>query len=686
MSIQFFYIIYWIVPDKILLMKNRLNLTSFSQGLVTCLAGTLLAHASANASLVVTKGDGTGEIRITATNPSDNACGAEIDLGDGKTHKRRLEAKEQWQLQHVFNADGNFKVNLSGVFVTRGLRSVTACDLKQDVVVNVSGGQATVSTQTTNSAAAPAATPATQATAATKPQSAPSPGESADLLLFYRKDSDKFRFITTIDGTRKLDSVDRLLSGYQLCYILQPDAYRGLGGPEAQRSLNNEVSRTVNALAGNRQIRNTLMECVRNGQFVGASYADVVAVQRRIVPDLKAVREFAGFEPFSEVKYDTLAQAVSRRQQAAAQRNQDVATWTTEINTLSEVNSLDKVGSITLSAPRGERESIKACTLEYSGTQGQAVVAYGNNLIGYTSPTFRTQVSDLRATFNAHQPYANVYKSIDNFYVDYQKDPTKCNIFVDFPKNLKTLISAMERDRKGVPFDINNLVSTMELREAWAKKQGYENLAASEFASQIRGNAESLKNLAEKGIRDKPEFDRNVLEMRTAKYSDNSTVEDVLTYLNDKAAAAQKRGATALSIRDERATAQRVEAERRNQEEQRRRAAYAKEFPYTATINCGMNGRHINIMACMSGSGSLKSQLELTNGSEYKMFQAWDVAQQAGRETSEGVVIPLRSSFKIKVQNVNETLILTVKVVNNATGIETFTKSAARFGVVYVGN
>ncbi len=671
-------------------MKNLLNLTSFSQALLTCLAGTLFAHASANASLVVTKGDGTGEIRITATNPSDSACGAEIDLGDGKTHKRRLEPKEQWQLQHAFNADGNFKVNLSGVFVTRGLRSVTACDLKQDVVVNVSGGQATFITPTPNSAAAPAATPAAtpaaQATAATKPQSTPSPGESADLLLFYRKDSDKFRFITSIDGTKKLDSVDRLLRGYQLCYILQPDAYRGLGGPEAQRSLNNEVSRTVNALAGNRQIRNTLMECVRNGQFVGASYADVVAVQRRIVPDLKAVREFAGFEPFSEVKYDTLAQAVSRRQQAAAQRTQDVATWTTEINTLSEVNSLDKVGSVTLSAPRGERESIKACTLEYSGIQGQAVVAYGNNLIGYTSPTFRTQVSDLRATFNANQPYSNVYKSIDNFYVDYQKDPTKCNIFVDFPKNLKTLISAIERDRKGVTLDINNLVSTMELREAWAKKQGYENMAASEFASQIRGNAESLKNLAEKGIRDKPEFDRVVLEMSAAKYSNNSTVEDVLTYLNDKATAAQKRGATALSIRDERATAQRVEAERRNQEEQRRRAAYAKEFPYTATINCGMNGRHINIMACMSGSGSLKSQLELTNGSEYKMFQAWDVAQQAGRETSEGVVIPLRSSFKIKVQNVNETLILTVRVVNNATGIETFTKSAARFGVVYVGN
>lgn len=670
-------------------MIKLFSFPKWSSAFWACLVLVAVQDASANAALVIAKGEGTGQVRITATNSSNNACGAEINLGDGKTQKKRLEPKEQWQLEHAYSADGKFTVTLSGVFVTRGLRSVTACELQQEVVVNVSGGQATASA---SPSPAPSTTsvPATPSAPVTAAQSQSgqmaSPGESADLVLFYRKESDKLRFVTSIDGIKKLDSVDRLLNGYQLCYILKPDSYRGLGGADAQRSLNNEVSRTVNTLAGNRQIRNTLTECIRNGQFVGASYADVVAVQRSVVPDLKAVREFAGFEPFAEVKYDTLAQSATRRQQASAQRTLDVVTWTAEINTLSELNSLDKVGSITLSAPTSERESIKVCTLEYSGIQGQAVTAYGNSLIGYTSPAFRTQASDLRATFNANQPYSNVYKSIDNFYVEHQKDPAKCQIYVDFPKNIKILMTALERDRKGVPYDINTLVSTAELREAWAKKQGFENLAASEFASQIRGNSESLKNLAEKGIRDKDSFDRVADEMRAAKYSDSRAVGDILNYLNDKAAATQKRGATAVSVREERAAVLRAEAERRAQEEQRRRAEYAKEFPYTATINCGMNGRHINIMACMSGRGSLKSQLELSNGSDYKMFQAWEVAQQAGRETSEGVVIPLRSKFKIKVQNVDETLILTVKVVSNATGNVTYTQSAARFGVVYVGN
>ncbi len=523
---------------------------------VPCLVGVLVAHASANAGLIVTKGDGVGDVRITATNPSDTACGAQINLGDGKTDRRRLEAKEQWQLQHAFNADGNFTVNLSGVFISRGLRSVSACQLQEDVVVTVSGGQAAVSTASSNSTAAPAtaATAATAATSASKTQSAPSPspGETADLVLFSRKNSDNLQLVTSIDGTKKLDSVGRLVnSGFELCFILQPDAYRGLGGADAQLTLNNEVSRTINALAGNRQIRSKVVECIRNGQFVG-SFVDVIAVQRRVVPDLKAVREFAGFEEFAVVKYETLVQVESRRQLAATQRSQDIATWTAEINTLSEANSLDKVGSISLSAPRAERESLKACALEYSGMQSQAVTAYGNGLIGYISPAFRAKAIDLRTTFNANKPYSSVYKSMDNFYIEHQKDPTKCNVFVDFPKNLKTLVTALERDRKGVPFEINTLVSTADLREEWAKKQGYENLAASEFASQIQGSPSILKNLSGKGIKDKNSFDKTIEEMRAAKYSDENSVSAVMAYLEDKTTASQRSGSTATTIRRER--------------------------------------------------------------------------------------------------------------------------------------
>ena len=339
-------------------MKSHISINFKSLALLTSVFGLLAYHSVAHSGLSVAKGDGTGEVRISATNPSDNACGAQINLGDGKTQNRRLEPKEQWQLQHVFTSDGNYTVKLSGVYVSRGLRSAAACELQQQVLINVAGGQASVSNAPEPAPAAAPATasatgaPASQVAAPARTQSAapPSPGESADLVLFFRKNSNQFKFVTTIEGIKKLDSVDGLVSnGYQLCYILQPDSYRGLGGADAQRLLNNEVSRTVNVLAGNRQIRNSMLECVRNGQFVGASRADVVAVQRRVLPDLRAIREFEGFEQFGEVKYDTLAQAVLRREQAIAKRTQDVATWTSEINALSAANSFDKIGSITLS-------------------------------------------------------------------------------------------------------------------------------------------------------------------------------------------------------------------------------------------------------------------------------------------------------------------------------------------------
>lgn len=126
-------------------MIKLFSFHKWSSAFWACLVLVAVQDAYANAALVIAKGEGAGQVRITATNSSNSACGAEINLGDGKTQKKRLEPKEQWQLEHAYSADGKFTVTLSGVFVTRGLRSVTACELQQEVVVNVSGGQATAS-------------------------------------------------------------------------------------------------------------------------------------------------------------------------------------------------------------------------------------------------------------------------------------------------------------------------------------------------------------------------------------------------------------------------------------------------------------------------------------------------------------------------------------------------------------
>lgn len=122
-----------------------------------------------------------------------------------------------------------------------------------------------------------------------------------------------------------------------------------------------------------------------------------------------------------------------------------------------------------------------------------------------------------------------------------------------------------------------------------------------------------------------------------------------------------------------------LEAERIT-EEQRRRQTLAREFPYTATLRClGVEGA-VTVANCLSGR-TLRSQLELRNGSTYRVFSSGDAAQ-AGTETAEGLVIPLRDRFTIETQNVHERLTLTLRVVNTASGAVVFDQSADRFEVL----
>ena len=668
-------------------MKTPLASKAQSFFLIAALLGY---HTAAHSKLIIDKGEGRNEVNITIINPSIIACGVLFTISDGRASiggQELQQPEEQVQFRHAFTADGKYTIALSGTPVQDGERRIQACAVRQQVVVSVAGGQVSIEEPAAPKAATPIAAQATKAeqTAETQKTSQRSPGESADLLLFRSLRSVGMSFATGMDGTARLTNINDLVNrGYSLCYLWLEDDYRGLGKEQAQFVLDDEVESVINTLTGNRKVRvRNKLKCNLERiigrwtmpMFNPEGTIDVIAVQRSVVDNFKQWEKFSLFEQFAEIKYAALVSAVGRREQLSTQSALATAALTTEITTLAASRSSDKIGSYTLAPLPKSATSINVCMLEYTGQQGQAMMSYRNNLLLYLSATF----------LNINRIPIYRFKTLDEAYIAFQKEPAKCQVFIDFPSNLKLLSEVFLRDKRG-PFEVNKLVSTLELLEAWAKKEGYENLAASEFAAQIRGNANSLKSLAEKGIRDKTEYDRAVQEMRSEKYSDSDDSGSVINYLQDKATAANKSGATAITVRDERSRAQRAESERIAQEEKRRQMEFAKEFPYTATINCGMNGRHINIMACMSGSGSIQSQLELTNGSEYKMYQAWDVAQQAGRETSEGVVIPLRSSFKIKIQNVTDTLILTVKVVNNATGKVAFTESAAKYGTVRVGN
>jgi len=108
------------------------------------------------------------------------------------------------------------------------------------------------------------------------------------------------------------------------------------------------------------------------------------------------------------------------------------------------------------------------------------------------------------------------------------------------------------------------------------------------------------------------------------------------------------------------------------------------EFPYKAVLVCGQP--YITILACFGGD--VGTEIELTNGEDYGMYTVNDIAsgRAGGKMTNEGYVIELRESFELKVQNSSDSLILNMKVFDQASGEKLFEKSAGHFGAISVKN
>ena len=128
---------------------------------------------------------------------------------------------------------------------------------------------------------------------------------------------------------------------------------------------------------------------------------------------------------------------------------------------------------------------------------------------------------------------------------------------------------------------------------------------------------------------------------------------------------------------------------RKKREEEKKREAklaaekLAKEYPYYVVVSCGMNGNHINILACFAGD--YDTELELTNGKDYGLYKSYQISR-LGKEYRDGLHINLRSNFIFVAQNSSESLILGAKVISRATGEVIFQKQVSQFRTISVRN
>ncbi len=630
----------------------------------------------------ITAGAQPRDVVVSVQNGPNN-CGMEIRFGDGRDVKKRLEAGEVWTVNHSYAADGNFGIQAEGVMVVRGLRTVGPCGFGNQALLAVAGGNASL--QVATAAPAPAAGGA-QAAAPAAPAAAQ--GAHQDMVLMVRKSGSALKFVNTLDGGKRLNNADELArSGSTLCIVKFPNAYGSLPDASVDVVARAELRRYFRELTNGKDVNLRNTECIVN-DGANASFrasSDLVLVQRQALPILaNGSPEFAqGYEALNEISHASLFAMADQMRQAEARRQQAVANRAQELDTLAQANSTDKVGSIAFGVPRSSG-AVAFCTLSYDGEQGAAILAYAYRGFATQSDAFRAQAERSRATVDSNRTYAKAYASVEALYEARQTKPEECLVYVDFPANLKKVAAALQRDGKPAPV-INELVASSELRDDWAKKTGYRQYAEYQTARDMKVNAQQYKQLGEYRITDKAGLDAAVREMQASRYATGSDVGDVLSYLKDKAEAAGKSGATAVSVRDARQKAAREAAEASAAAERRRREDQAREFPFIAVLTCGMPG-HINIMACFAGgSRGVDTELKLRNGSSSAMYKVYNL-QQAGQERRDGFYIDLRRNFDLRAQNADDTLILSLKIIDRVSGRVVHEDQASRFEVVSARN
>ena len=368
---------------------------------------------------------------------------------------------------------------------------------------------------------------------------------------------------------------------------------------------------------------------------------------------------------------------------------------------LAEEKSKDYTGSLFIKL--NDYGSPKFCTLNYSDDDAVAVIGYRQMGDEMAHSALSDYYNEKGITLNHNENdyyFDNTFDDIGEAFSSIKpklaNNEDYCNIFIDYPENLLKLKNALERDL-GVQTVIGNLWDRTTTSNQYALGQGYDNYEQYNFAYQIQANYGEIKSLENYQILNQSEFKKVQDEIVSTGYSNDTSPNNVLTYLDDLSNA-QQQNMNVNEYRDARveeedrlAKIAREEEQLRQaefaKEEQLRQAEFAKEYPYTATLTCGMGGGdHINIFGCfVGGKYGVDTELEITNGQNYQMYKVYNLGQ-AGNEYRTGLEINLKESFKIFAQNSAEHLVLSLKIIDNATGATVFEDSAAQYGRINVSN
>lgn len=610
---------------------------------------------AADDTVSVSSSADTRRIQVTIRNPGKR-CGVSIEFGDGRGMNRIIDGKKAIKVNHFYIDVGDYVVTVKGNSVSDGTnvfrggpRAREGCDLNAEIPVTV---------------------------------------KLNDYVVLASRGL--FRPITTLDGESRMTLSKNFESDatFRVCYVpssritdsvleifadsLREEMRSFYGGLATQNTFDShiyhydfrpELSKweyEVESFWQSSEWARNMLSC------------PIVVVSPSFEKAVHAATEYADFNLMERVgqisssnywgramaQVEALMQDQKERERAYAER-------LTRFARLAKEDSRDTVGSVTLGWPR-EKGKVTFCTISQEGLAATAIAEYRRHGLATQSAEFQAKAEELSATIDADRLFSKTFDNVEELYQGWQSSRAECLVYVDTPANLNRIAVAIQRDFKQ-DITVNELISTSELQDSYAKREGYRSYAdlrsAKAHMQAMKVEEKHYFRLRDYDIQDKRSMDEAFREMYASGYSDNDDVWTLLGYLADRVEAAKVAGATATSIRDQRDQQRRQTAIAVMQAEE----GFEREFPYVAVLTCGMPGmEHLNIYPCFSSGPSL-SVLSIRNGGEVTTYNAINLSE-AGEIQLDGLHVNLRSSFAISAQNGDDTLVLGLKIIERSTG------------------
>jgi len=657
--------------------------TAMSIGLAIGVCQQALAQAS------VEKGK---SVAIEIPVDSDTACNIEVTRGGEKTNVSVDPKSKKGVYEFAGRELGEETIRWEGKMKFRGLKTLGPCRGDGSITVTTiepGSNNATASAQSAPAASDQAENTATETASAVTPPpqvQPPPPAAPENFQVFARKGEYGYEMLKKLDGSTVFADPSQLRTDQSFCPITLSQSY----DQAALAAVLSAMPRQLNEVFSSKGVKNNVkfsaVECIRNSGNnlnLGGS-APLVVVQQSAVAQLSGVPGFDRYAPFGEIDGNALMATAKRLADEKAEALAAVASRNDELMSLADQKSKEKIGSITLAYPRGG-ENLRLCTRKDDETFQLATKGYFATKKLRLSKGYIDAAVEKKSRLNRKSPITTVYENLDDFYLAIQRDPRVCEVYVDYPENLKILADALKDKR----YELNFLVPVTELKGDWARGQGYAEFAAYEFAKSVGGDARLVERLAAYNVTDTQSFNEAVNRMNTQKYSNERDGPAVLAFLSDEKAGAEA-NKSAVAVRDERNRVAAIETKKRAEEARKRRAEEAKKYPYYAVLSCGFGNSNMSLIACFSGGGryGVDTGITLTQGNIKREYKLYEIANNAlGREQRDGLHIKLPSRFLLVAQNASDSLTLTLKVYDRATNRMIMQEQAGRkFGTVRARN